>query len=206
MITMNVPAIARKSFEQLRNQPEYNLIVNFVLNQLAKLFRPHQRVKFIHKLIDEYNEEVFAHPLVKQFSPCKMGCSACCHTQVSVTEDEAEVLSQKISSGLMIDQNLLKLQSETKDDSSAFFKMSFADRKCIFLDGEGACRVYDDRPSVCRTNAVLGDADQCDTTDSIKPIRLINTHRSDMVIYAAYLHSQKSGSLPHMIAQRLKVV
>ncbi len=203
---MNVPAIARKTFEQLRNQAEFNSIVNFALEQLTKLFKPHQRARFIHKLIDEYNEEVFSHPLVKQFSPCKMGCSACCHTQVSVTEDEAEILAQKISAGLVVDQNLLKLQSETRDDSSAFFKMKYADRKCIFLDEQGACRVYEDRPSVCRTNAVLGEADQCDTTDSIKPIRLINTHKADMVIYAAYLHSTKSGSLPHMIAQKLKVV
>ncbi len=203
---MNVPAIARKTFEQLRHQAEFNTIVNFVLDQLSKVFKPHQRVRFIHKLIDEYNEEVFAHPLVKQFSPCKMGCSACCHTQVSVTEDEAEVLSQKISAGLVIDNGLLKLQSETRDDSSAFYKMKHEDRKCIFLDEAGACRVYEDRPSVCRTNAVLGEADQCDTTDSIKPIRLINTHKADMVIYAAYLHSQKSGSLPHMISQKIKAV
>lgn len=203
---MNVPSIARKTFEQLRHQAEFNSIVNFVLDQLSKVFKPHQRARFIHKLIDEYNEEVFAHSLVKQFSPCKMGCSACCHTQVSVTEDEAELLSQKICAGLVIDNGLLKLQSETRDDSSAFFKMKYADRKCIFLDEAGACRVYDDRPSVCRTNAVLGEADQCDTTDSIKPIRLINTHKADMVIYAAYLHSQKSGSLPHMISQKIKAV
>jgi len=203
---MNVPAIARKSFEQLRHQAEFNCIVNFVLDQLSKVFKPHQRARFIHKLIDEYNEEVFAHPLVKQLSPCKIGCSACCHTQVSVTEDEAELLSQKISAGLVIDNRLLKLQSETLDDSSAFFKMKYEDRKCIFLDEAGACRVYDDRPSVCRTNAVLGEADQCGTSDSIKPIRLINTHKADMVIYAAYLHSQKSGSLAHMISQKIKAV
>lgn len=204
--SMNVPAIARKTFEKLRHEADFNSIVNFVLDQLSKISKPHQRARFVHKVIDEYNEEVFAHPLVKQFSPCKMGCSACCHTQVSVTEDEAELLAQKINTGLVIDKNLLQLQMETRDDSSAFFKIKFADRKCIFLDSEGSCRVYEDRPAVCRTNAVLGEADQCDTSDAIKPIRLINTHKADMVIYAAYLHSQKSGSLPHMIGQRLKDV
>ena len=39
-----------------------------------------------------------------------------------------------ISSGLGIDHDLLKLQSETRDDSFVFFQMKYAERKCIFLD------------------------------------------------------------------------
>jgi Fe-S-cluster containining protein len=112
-----------------------------------------------------------------------MGCSASCHTQVSVTEDEAEVLLMNISSGLGIDHYLLKLQSETRDDSFVFFQMKYAERKCIFLDKAVACSVYESRPSVCRTNAVLGDAVQCDTIDLIKPIRLINTPRADIISF-----------------------
>jgi Fe-S-cluster containining protein len=200
---MNVPAIARKTFEELRHLVEFNSIINFVLNHLSKLSKANQRATFVHQLIDEYNVEVFNHSLVKQLSPCKKGCSACCHTQVSVTDDEAEVLVQKLNAGLKIDQELLDLQFKTGDDSSAFFNLKYTDRRCIFLDDSGSCQVYEHRPAVCRTNAVIGNAEQCDTSESVKPIRLVKTPKADMVIYAAFLHSKKSGSLPQMIKRKL---
>jgi uncharacterized protein len=200
---MNVPAIARKTFEELRHLVEYNSIVNSILEHLTVRTLPEERARHVHKVIDEYNQEVFSHPLVKEFSPCTKGCSGCCHTQVSVTDDEARVLADKILSGLTIDMDHLKKQMETENDSTAFFNLSYAARKCVFLDDHGSCRVYEDRPSVCRTNAVLGSADQCDTSESIKPLRLVLTQKADMVIYGSYLFAKESGSLPHMVGKLL---
>src|SRR5690606_8220160 len=143
------------TFEELRHQVEYNSIVNSILDLLTKEDSPIERARLVHESIDEFNQEVFSHPLVQEFSPCKRGCSACCHTQVSVTEDESIVLANKIREGLTIDLERLAKQMVTKDDPSAFFSLNFVDRKCIFLNDEGACMVYEDRPSVCRTNAVI---------------------------------------------------
>lgn len=201
---MNVPAIAKKTFEELRREMRFTSIINEVVEILSKIRSPYQRAEYVHKKIDEYNKEVFAHPLVVQLSPCKKGCSACCHTQVSINEDEAEVLAKFINEGLIIDQDLFKLQLQAGDDSSAYMQLSYAQRKCIFLDEAGSCRVYEARPSVCRTNAVIGEAEQCDTIDGIKPTRLIRTPHADMVIYASYLVSENSGSLPQMVDQKLK--
>lgn len=199
---MNVPVIAQRTFEESRNNPELIAIVNDVLEALQKLPTAKERSEYIHKLVDQYNSEVFSHPLVQQLSPCKMGCSACCHTQVSVTEDEASVLAEKIQGGMEIDQDRLKIQIDTKDN--LYFSIPYADRQCVFLDENGACRVYADRPSVCRTNAVLGDAGQCDTSASIRPVRLVKTQKSDMVIYAAFLFSKNNGSLPKIIGKLLE--
>lgn len=200
---MNVPAIAKQSFDRLRHQAEFVNIVNFVLSRLGKLKSKIQRARFVHTLVDEYNQEVFAHPLVQQFSPCKLGCTGCCHTQVSVTEDEAELLVQKVQEGVSIDLERLKIQMGAGDDATAFFKIPYEQRRCVFLGEEGGCRVYDDRPSVCRTNAVLGEASQCDTRNGVKPTRLILTPKSDMVIYASYLEGQGGGALPHVLGKRL---
>lgn len=198
---MNVPAIAQRTFEESRNNPDLIAIVNLTLEALAKLSTPEERVKFLHAAIDDLNVSVFTHPLVKQFSPCKMGCSGCCHTQVSVTEDEARVLASKITEGIAIDFDRVKLQSETRNDAEEFFKLKYADRKCVFLDENGACSVYEDRPSVCRTNAVLGTADQCDTSVERKPVRLVKTPQADMVIYAQFLFSNKNGSLHNLVSE-----
>lgn len=200
---MNVPAIAKRSFDELQGKSEYSTIVNFVLHRLSKLSDKLKRARFIHKIIDEYNEEIFSHPIVKQLSPCSKGCTACCHTQVSVTEDEAELLAHLIKSGVNIDLERFKIQMNAKDDSRAFYSIKYEDRRCVFLGQDGSCEVYEDRPSVCRTNAVLGEASQCDTKDSIGPTRLIKTPKADMAIYASYLYSKSSGSLAHMVGKIL---
>lgn len=200
---MNVPAIAQRTFEESRNNPDLIAIVNLTLEALQKLQTPEDRVKFLHTAINDVNLSVFNHPLVKQFSPCAKGCSGCCHTQVSVTMDEAIVLATKVEEGLAIDFDRVKLQRETKNDADEFFKLKYADRKCIFLDENGACRVYEDRPSVCRTNAVLGTADQCDTSVERKPLRLVKTSQADMIIYAQFLYSNNNGSLHNLIGELL---
>lgn len=201
---MNVPALAKRTFEELRNQNDFMSIVHSILDRLRMISSPIQRAKLVHKEVDRFNLEVFAHPLVKQFSPCKMGCDGCCHTQVSVTDDEAALLVLKINEGVSFSKQRLALQMEAENNSEAYYKISYADRRCIFLDDQGACKVYEHRPSVCRTNAVLGEASQCDTSVSIKPTRLIKTPKSDMVIYASFLFSKSSGTLPFMISKAMK--
>lgn len=201
---MNVPAIAKKTFDQLMGQAEFASIVNFVVKHLENLTSKIQKARFIHQIIDEYNEETFSHPLIKELSPCRMGCSACCYTQVSVTEEEAELLALRISEGVEIDHKKLAIQMQAGDSPEEFYKIFYHERKCIFLDDEGGCKVYEDRPSVCRTNVVLGDPSQCDTTVKIKPTRLVKTPKADMVIYASYLHSKSSGALANMVGKVLQ--
>lgn len=202
---MNVPAIAKKSFDELQTRPEFLSIVKKMLKRLKKISSSLERARLIHKSIEEYNQEVFSHPLVKELSPCKLGCSACCHTQVSVTSDEAELLAMHINNGLEIDREKLKSLMLAGNDDDKYFAIPYQDRACIFLDSKGACRVYADRPAVCRTNAVLGPASQCDTSTTIQPTRLIRTPKSDMVTYASFMFAKTSGSLPHMVGKVLLI-
>jgi uncharacterized protein len=186
------------SFEQLKTNPVYMAIVQTILSKIKKLPNALKRAKFVHKTIDEYVEEVFADSLVKKLSPCKVGCSACCHTQVSVTHDEAELLVRKINGGISI--NLDQLDKQALVSSEDYIqKLSYEERACIFLDNEGACKVYADRPSVCRTNAVIGTNEQCDTRSGTKETRLVLTKKADMVVYASFYISEDSGTLPELV-------
>lgn len=200
---MNVPAIAKKTFEELRREAQYLKIFNFVTEALKSITSSLIRAELVHKIVDELNQETFAHPLVKEMSPCKKGCSACCHTQVSVTDDEADLLAQRILDGQLIDMDRLKIQFAARNDGTAYFNIKYDDRKCIFLDDQGACQVYEDRPSVCRTNVVLGNADQCDTSKKIQNTRLVKTPKADMAIVASFLYARSSGTLPYMIGKKL---
>ena len=200
---MNVPAIAQKTFDRLKNETLALEIVQLVLKKLGKMHDPLKRARFIHHLVDDSTHSLFSSSTIRELSPCKQGCTACCHTQVSVTKDEASLLAQRVREGIEIDEKRLLTQASAKNMASEYFRLNYTERKCVFLDEEGACRVYADRPSVCRTNVVLGSAEQCDTKDEIKPTRLVKTQEADLVIYASYLYSDESGTLSYMLAKSL---
>lgn len=202
---MNVPGIVKKTFDELRDLPEFKAIYDLVLEGLSKLSSPMDKARFVHQSVDQLTVDIFSHPIVRDLSPCKLGCTACCHTQVSVTEEEALLLVNNIHGGVEIDKSRLELQMKVKNDHEAFYKLSYVDRKCIFLDQNGGCKVYEDRPSVCRTNAVLGSPSQCDTTHGIQPIRLVKTPLADMAIYGHFSSSNSSGTLPYMVGKVLGI-
>jgi uncharacterized protein len=202
---MNVPAIAQKTFIELRTRVEAMELVQFVLKKLNKTHEPIKRARYVHRIVDELNEYIFNDPQVKTLSPCTSGCSACCHTQVSVTKDEADLLASRIQNGVKINLDKLHVQMAIKNSTAAWNALTYEERKCVFLDTENKCSVYEDRPSVCRTNAVLGEASQCDTSNGPQPTRLVKTPEADLAIYASYLHSSEGGTLPYMLAKSLKI-
>ncbi len=66
---------------------------------------------------------------------CKKGCSACCVDDITVFEIEAE----------NIKQNHAEFLEAQKPHQKGM---------CAFLDKSGACRIYENRPYVCRTQGL----------------------------------------------------
>jgi len=66
---------------------------------------------------------------------CRLGCHACCLDGLTVFEVEARHIRK---------QHRQLLQIEAPHPAG----------KCAFLDGQGACRIYADRPYVCRTQGL----------------------------------------------------
>src|SRR5690606_37105821 len=160
--------------------------------QLLKTSDPVRRAEIVHELVDHFNKPVFENETVQKMSPCRQGCAHCCHNEVSVTEDEINLILQKV--GVKID--LAKLEKKKEN----FTNLSYEERGCVFLDKDDSCIIYSFRPSVCRTNAVIGNSDQCIEGTNL---RLVNTFQSDMVIYAHFLFSKKSGNLSEVLFDKL---
>jgi len=66
---------------------------------------------------------------------CRRGCAGCCIDDISVFEVEAEAIRRA-------HKELLKTSA------------AHAQGSCAFLDAEGACRIYAERPYVCRTHGL----------------------------------------------------
>jgi hypothetical protein len=79
-----------------------------------------------------------AAPLVelhRERLQCRRGCSGCCVDDITVFEIEADLIRAR---------HAALLREGTPHPKGA----------CAFLDTEGACRIYAERPYVCRTQGL----------------------------------------------------
>jgi len=203
---MNIPQIAYQSYRELKTDPRVVKLVRYLIINLRKIKSSVGRARFIHEEVDKTLEKLFArNPFLKDTISCKKSCTYCCHTQVSVTADEAELLSQKIKNGeVQVDRSKLYLQAKAKNDYKYWMDIPYEQRKCIFLSEKGECSVYKDRPSVCRTNYSLSAAEKCDTSNGGQSKRLLRTELADVIIASAFSESSDNGALPYMVDSNLK--
>ena len=81
--------------------------------------------------------ETFADAVAPQ-AACSDACDGCCHQPVSVTLQEAEVISREIGVPL-----------QTPTEWSTLPVMKYAGQACPFLQ-DARCTIYQHRPMVCR--------------------------------------------------------
>lgn len=92
---------------------------------------------------------------------CGKGCSHCCNGPVEIWAQEAALLAAQVqAAGLPLDMARLERQSRYSVES--WREQPVADQACVFLDGDGACRVYEVRPNTCRKLLVTSDPQMCD--------------------------------------------
>jgi uncharacterized protein len=87
----------------------------------------------LHRAIDENARALAEHHSARM--QCKRGCNGCCSDGLTVFEVEAAAIVRK--HGELLEHGA-----------------PHAEGRCAFLDAEGACRVYDERPYVCRTQGL----------------------------------------------------
>lgn len=96
---------------------------------------------------------------------CKIGCSFCCYSQVSLTPAEAVLISGYIKDNYSLKKtdtlmkratnNLRLIKGKSEDERIGLWEKT----PCIFLEDD-ACSIYDVRPFICRAWHSLS-VDQC---------------------------------------------
>jgi len=87
----------------------------------------------LHREVDA-RAQALAETLAPRLQ-CRRGCSGCCVDDITVFEVEAE--------RIVVHHASLLAEGEPHPRGA-----------CAFLDREGACRIYADRPYVCRTQGL----------------------------------------------------
>jgi Fe-S-cluster containining protein len=204
---LKFPAIALETYQRLKSNPLYLGITEYIVRSMRSFKTPKKRAEFVHQLIDEYNDEIYTNPIIAKLSPCQKGCAGCCHTEVSCTPDEADVLAKRVIDGVNIDWSRLHMQKTMKEENRDYLTLPYELRACVFLGEDNQCRVYEDRPSVCRTNMVIGESSQCCTKDgTTKEMRLVKTEKADMAIIGFFMmHPHDNSTLSDLLWTRLSL-
>ena len=201
---MIFPAIAARTFSRLKSDLYFRKIYNAAVGKLKRIKNPIKKAQYIHEQVDEKMKEVLSDELANKLIQCQKGCTSCCHTQVSVTQDEAKLLASRVKEGVSVDLRKLILQAEAGNSGEEFLKLSHDLRACVFLNEAGQCSVYEDRPSVCRTNYVISDPKLCDTSSGENSVSLLKTEEADMVVYGSFDYAKRAGALPYMLLKELR--
>jgi Fe-S-cluster containining protein len=103
--------------------------------------------------------------------PCRGGCTACCHGPFDISVADAELVGQAVGQLPAADRNAVMEQAAALLErmhaiepgwklpyevaaigEERFDRLSeaLASEPCPLLDGAGRCRIYADRPLVCR--------------------------------------------------------
>lgn len=134
---------------------------------------------------------------------CGKGCAACCHFEVEITADEAEVLADLIrTSRVTIDRARLSELARRDRQDKAWMKGVVPQNRCVFLGDTNACRIYEDRPASCRRLSVTSPARECADPEG-QPIPLV-VPLAEVVLSAALNTVNNSfGAMAKMLDRRL---
>ncbi len=156
-----------------------------------------QRALGLHQMMEREMKAVSSVAVT-----CAKGCHGCCHYEVEVTTDEAQVLRQLVLEGFSIDRGRLEVQAARERKSPEWLKFWSEANRCVFLDATGSCGIYEHRPSICRIHLVTTPAEACTTAGAqVAPVQ--NLLAEILLSAALSLEGVSSGSLSKMLQQAL---
>jgi len=163
------------------------------------------RARVLHVRVDEAIRAFLeARPDLAGAVRCGKGCAHCCRVFVGITEDEAELLAEEVKAGrARPDPARLELQRHWTSPSD-FATHPREEAACVFLQEDGSCGVYADRPSACRALLVASDPEDCrDAGPSSRVLALINPRAEGLVSAARTADAPDTSGTSHPLARRL---
>lgn len=163
-----------------------------------------ERARALHQRLDEASLDFDAvKPELAAAVRCRSGCAHCCRIWVAITQDEAELLAERVRQGAACDRARLQAQQGLQRPGD-FAALPLHEARCAFLDSEGRCGVYADRPAACRSLRVTSDPELCrDAEASTRITTLINPLAELLVSAARSLDAREHPGAPTHLAARM---
>lgn len=133
-----------------------NAALKRLVGNIKKWRHPIVELKKLQKDVD-----LMVTEKITSVSSCRKGCSYCCYINVDVSALEAEILKPFVRT-----KDIAQLEKQKNLDFQGFLKLPYEDKRCIFLENN-QCRVYNDRPLICRKYHVVSDPEICNTKNEV---------------------------------------
>jgi len=168
--------------------------------KLAQFGAGAERARALHAMMDREMKAVAAIPL-----SCGRGCAGYCSYEVEITLSEAALLRDAVRGGVEIDGARLALQAARERQAPEWKRFGHADNRCVFLGEDGACRIYEYRPSICRKHVVTTPASACTTAgEAVAPVQVL---LAEILLSAELsLEGTEFGSLSKLLTRELAAV
>jgi Fe-S-cluster containining protein len=145
-----------------------------------------ERAREVHRRVDEALARFEAlRPDVIAQVRCGRGCAHCCRLWVGVTRDEAALLAGRVREGTARPVRARMEAQRTWPAPADFIGRPREEASCTFLGDDGACTVYEDRPSICRAVLVASDPEHCRLGDHSTRITAVINPYVEVVVSAA---------------------
>ena len=157
----------------------------------------------MYDVIDGINQESFVG---KDQPSCKKGCAHCCYIQVGTFEWEIiTILEYMKAKGLEFEPEeleILEKQALIKNDKEY---IQSPHRRCVFLQKDNMCGIYEVRPSACRNYYVFSDPSECDTfNDKASGRTLVNFNLDTVAPILALMELSEMKPMAKHLLEKLK--
>ena len=129
-----------------------------------------------------------AAKVIAPFTPCKKGCSACCHNTAIISELDAMQIASATGTPLTTPRRVF--DPAAGEGARRAYASNYAGVACTFLK-DNLCSIYAERPVVCRVHHSLEDsATGCDAGRQPEAVDLTEIYVGElqmmgrMMIYA----------------------
>lgn len=200
-----------KNMDIYDNIADYGLSNIFCLddNEFLNLSNGLRVVKDIYTMADKGIEQF------SSYAPCSKGCSHCCSLYLECTPVEAELIRRHLKE-TRTEEELMEIKSyidkinnnvRTADSPhnmkeeelrNMYHKYLKENNPCMFLNGEGACSIYEVRPLRCRSFIVFSSSEECIGHDEIVTPSLPPVYISNLVMDALSTKIARFKKLSYM--------
>ena len=157
----------------------------------------------VHETMDEVLKRDREKDAASGGIRCRKGCSHCCHGPVEIWPQEAALLV-KAARDARIELDRARLERQSRQSIDTWRQQPGSDTACVFLGGDGACRIYESRPNACRKLLVVSDPALCDAKNqALDRVERWFSWESEMLETAA-LDVFGRGLLPRLLLEELE--
>lgn len=161
--------------------------------------QPLEGLAMLYALVDRYAK--YRNGLV----PCKSGCAYCCHSEVAVSELEADFIAQNTGATKLAPF----ITMEGGSNSKIFHDLAMP---CPFLSAANLCTIYERRPMMCRTYWSFEDSsDPCSFDAGGEKIAMLDRAKSlpkpmEAYIFMVNKHGGKFADIRQWFAKQPAIV